>query len=662
MIVGTKTVEMKVKEAFGKENVNILPIRDVINRLKLDPGVSSPSIDAYVVSMMDLKTTGIKQDFKDAAASKHPNSKVVLVARGKSDIPEGNGIDKVLINAKAGELAAIVAGLTTQSGPIMEEVEETRIPEFVPVEEEYTKPAEEVQSKAEPERSEPEKVEELHIEEPVIQEQKAETPVFEGSGLIERVNSCQKLVDLEVLTQELKASALVKDIIRDNRQYAAIEERLQALQERINAIFMDASIPNMEEKMEKINAILVEQNNYGTRSNTIIGQRVIDIITAVAAKMSECVKQRIKELDTAIKNTYTANPKVEYVRLSAVADERANILNEIAELNEQLEKVCDMSDSFAHSIVDSMTEKSSVGSENPLIEAHLRLRHKAVISEGSFNVMKHILEASDKASSEYAQALQNLEAMYRQLVKLIDLDNESITALKDIVALLRTNKVTSMITADTPLKESMSVFVGDEGTGHTVIPYIVSKRRSRENANVLLIDFTGSAKYQNYGVDKISIDELYDGIPVKDLLIVDGTKAAFLEDINKILDILNTAAKQYRVINVVIRPAQLGIASAIVREAGVVNYIVVPSRDSLTAYKKVIAESKYENVAQRIVINKCDIEVRPVLEQLDVIDRGDIQYVKVGVLPAITECGLLGIDPTSVNSVIELTREVWTTC
>ena len=132
MIIGIKTVEMKIEKAFGKGGVSIQPISDILNRLKLDPSVASPRVDAYVVSMMDFKTAGNKQDFRDAAASKHPGNHIILVARGKCDIPEGNGIDKVLINGTPQMISAVVAGFA-QETMTAQSVPETSpsIPEFV---------------------------------------------------------------------------------------------------------------------------------------------------------------------------------------------------------------------------------------------------------------------------------------------------------------------------------------------------------------------------------------------------------------------------------------------------------------------------------------------------------------------------------------------------
>ena len=289
MVIGTKTVEMKIEKAFGKGEVSIQPISDILNRLKLDPSVASPRVDAYVVSMMDFKTAGNKQDFRDAAASKHPGNRIILVARGKCDIPEGNGIDKVLINGTPQMISAVVAGFA-QETMTAQSVPETSpsIPEFVldeePVKEETPEPVVEVEQFS---ASEP--IQELHVEQveqPAQEEEKAEP---QQSEFVSRIKECQRVVDVEALSRELKAADIVKDIVKDNKQYLAVEERLKVLQEKINSIFLDNSISSIEEKMEKIDAVLIDKDYYRSQNNTILEKRIEEIITTLVDKVKDCI-------------------------------------------------------------------------------------------------------------------------------------------------------------------------------------------------------------------------------------------------------------------------------------------------------------------------------------------------------------------------------------
>ena len=661
MIIGTKTVEMKIEKAFGKGEVSIQPISDILNRLKLDPNVASPRIDAYVVSMMDFKTAGNKQDFRDAAASKHPGNRIILVARGKCDIPEGNGIDKVLINGTPQMISAVVAGFA-QETMATQSVPETSpsIPEFVldegSVKEETPEPVVEVEQFS---TSEP--IQELHVEsiEQPAQEEEKDEP--QQSEFVSRIKECQRVVDVEALSRELKAADIVKDIIKDNKQYLAVEERLKVLQEKINSIFLDNSISSIEEKMEKIDAVLIDKDYYRSQNNTILEKRIEEIITTLVDKVKDCIYTRLNELDVAIQNTQRT-AQVDYPRLGAVVDERANVLLEISKLNEQLESIYVASDSFAREVAANMSADSANPTGNPLVDAHLRLRGSSLISEKAFDSIREIIETADRTSEEYKQAQRDLHAVYQRMMRIIELDNEALAAFRDIIALRKAVKLEDTITANTPLKQNMRIFIGDEGSGRSIIPYIVSKRKSRESANVLLVDLTGTDKYSDYGVGGISLESFYEDIPNKDLLVVKGNPADSIDEAGKLLATLTRAADYYRVINVVLKPELRLFYNILGVEAGVVNYIVTPARQHIVKYKNMISDTYIENTAQRVILNKCDIGIEPVLQQLGVIDNPRVHFVRVGNSNAIVECGLNGLDPTLVKSVLELTREVCASC
>ena len=208
----------------------------------------------------------------------------------------------------------------------------------------------------------------------------------------------------------------------------------------------------------------------------------------------------------------------------------------------------------------------------------------------------------------------------------------------------------------------MRIFIGDEGSGRSIIPYIVSKRKSRESANVLLVDLTGTDKYSDYGVGGISLESFYEDIPNKDLLVVKENPADSIDEAGKLLATLTRAADYYRVINVVLKPELRLFYNILGVEAGVVNYIVTPARQHIVKYKNMISDTYIENTAQRVILNKCDIGIEPVLQQLGVIDNPRVHFVRVGNSNAIVECGLNGLDPTLVKSVLELTREVCASC
>ena len=126
---------------------------------------------------------------------------------------------------------------------------------------------------------------------------------------------------------------------------------------------------------------------------------------------------------------------------------------------------------------------------------------------------------------------------------------------------------------------------------------------------------------------------------------------------------LTKAADYYRVINVVMSPEQKEIFDILVPDTVCVNYIVDPTSQSLDFFKDYIKETKCENVAQRVIINKCiPSTTSMILEKLDLIMNGDVHVVTIPYEPLITECSLRGVKPYEVQAVTEAFREVCKVC
>lgn len=663
MIIASKSLDTKARQAFGKDNVGISTVDNIIKRLVLDPALEKPVREAYLIGAQDIKNTKIALKMREAIANKHPNNRVILVVRGRTEFTEGNGIDRILNNPSPEELRAAVESFVSEierKGKILNNgVEGQGIPEYRPT---YESEVDDILDDTVETVPEAPAVELTPpVEERVIQPAEELPP--NPNGIVNRIKNCASVADINVLAKQLSAAEVVKDIIKDNKQYVVVEEQLRGIQEKIYAVFADPNLKSMEAKLDKVSAILVDKNALKAGNNTLIEQRVDAIITTIVSKTQELLHERLDQLDKAILSTGGKSVATDYARLAGIEDERANLLLEVTTLSGEITTIYERIDKLAREVTGDMTGTMTEMSGNPLVDAHLRLTHSNIVPEGTINAITRILETCEAGSDEFKRALRELKVMYQKLDRIITLDSESIAALNEVIALLRANKIEDTVVAETFLKKSMRIFVADSKTGRTIVPYILSRRKARQNANVLYVDLTGDSKLQNYVQDNVyTIEDFLQNERRQEFCIVTGNPADTFETAQELLVALTKAADYYRVINVVLRPEQVEIFDLLAADAKVVNYLITPEVDKLERYKEIVENTRLENVAQRVILNKCSIPVRPILERLGLLDRIDVHVAVIPYIPQIVECGILQVNPDEIATVVEGFREVCEVC
>lgn len=680
MIVCTRSLDAIARQALGKGNVAINAPDKIIEEFQIDPSTSQVTKEAFILADADLRNRKLKQKFLTNAATKHPDVRIIYVAKsGKSDIEAGNGIDAVLLKPKPEVLQQTVYKLienVTAKNDVVSAADSVpvSVEPFKPVTltknsdvvtDEFGRPVLESAEVTEEElaKSVAEKIGEDDIKE-VAQElpiQEIEPPKMDvvldekkESELISRIKSCDKVVDLAVLTRELSATILIKDIVKDNAQYVSIEDRLKAIREKVLSIYADPTIRSQEEKLDKIKALVYDKDKYMAAANTIIEQRVEDVISIIVDKTKECLDQRLHELDQAIVNLNTKPAgELSYTRVAGIMDERANLLLELQILDKEIRDIFTRTNDMAMGIASNIAEDNTNLSDSPLLNARLRLYGDSVVSDKSLDTIVNILTTADRTTEEFKSATRELIVMKNKLNKLIDLDREQITAMTQIIDYLRANNIEDNVIKENMLKKALRIYVAQEGSGRTVVPYVISKLTARTSNNVLYLDLTGTNKVADYGDALYTFDDWMQNRYKKDFCGVSGTAPTSTEGIQRLIAALVKEADYYKVINLVLTPEQKEVFELIGPDVLSINYIIEPKRTQLEFFKSFIKETQYANVGQRIVLNKCDIPLRPIIEELNVENDDNTQIVTIPNVPAIPECSLKGVRPYELASVVE---------
>lgn len=680
MIICTKAVSELCRRALGKDKIFVSDIESVTKQLVLDASIAQPPKQAFIVSEVDMVKPKLRSAFFEAAIVKHPTVKLILVARPKTQITAGNGIDIVLINPKPEAIGEAVAQLVqdiaqkAQVKSSMDYVEPTesyipkefRQPEVQEEPELPTFPEVEVAETQQPEIptvdmtgvfDKEEEDEGIMPSKPVTNEQMSE-------AIVDRIRKCNTIADVAIVGHEVTAAKVVKDLLNENNEYAAIEEKLKALEEKIYAIMIDPTISKLSDKWDKVRALTYDQAYFAAKGTSVFERKVEEIIKTLGEKTQELLKQREEEVDKAIlfyKRVDTGASAISYPRLSELMTSRSNLLLELATLQKELTTVGAVVDKLgadaSREIISSNTKATGI----PVVDNNLKARGEALTTEEGKAVIDRILEVNTQSTAKFLEMQDTVNLLEAKVKQLLSVDEEIVQLQMDVIKYLSSKQMSDTVQATSLIKNAMRIFVGAEGVGRTVVPYVMAKRRSRTNANVLYVDLTGTCKLADYGVTPMQLEDWLEEQPEKDFVAVAGDIDVTAENVESIVqrvaNALVRAADYYRVINVVIRPDQQLVFDVLAPDALYINYITDMNNRNIEVVKELLDTMTYENIVQCVIVNKCSTYEGPIISKLDLGERINVEYKRIPYIQQITECALDGVDPSCVDVVAELCVE-----
>ena len=662
MIISTNKCDALLKRALGKNQVSVIAMDKMIEQLSLDPTLTVPVRDAYVITNEDISASRVKSKFEQSVANKHPAAKVIFINKGTKPIYENGlmGVDAILQKPKPQELTKTISEIIANNS-ISESVVNDEIPYSTPIPEyhpqtttTYEQPVYEQPIYERPVEPEPESIEMPTVEEPAYQTDEVEV---KKSSLIQQIENTGKVSDVSVLVREITASNLIKDIIESNSTYAGIEEKLKSLNDVIFTIMSDGTY-SLDEKLSKIRALLHDKAFYSAKGDTIIEQRLEEVIDCICSHTSELLQTRLDEIDTSIRLSITAKEQENYTpRLAGLNEERANLIIELRKLETDIADIFRSCDMLTMSTATYLAESADSETGNENIDIILKARGSSIISDETVTAIRAALSISkDKVPTEFAQMRLKILNMVKLLGKLLDCDQEIIAAQQAVINFLKSNKVEDTVYAETLLKKSLRVYIGEAGTGRTIIPYLISRYTSRQNANVLVLDLTGQAKYTQYGIKYTALDTYLTELNQKEFMLVAGTLENSVAAAQRIVTTLLKAADYYRVINVILDNEQRELFETIAQDVLSVNFIVDTNVTHISNMREVIERCTINNVARRVIINKCDVPIRAIIDKLGLADQIEYQICTVPTVPTITDAGLNGYNPYGISAV-DLTME-----
>ena len=139
MIISTNKSDTMLKRSLGKNQTSIIAIDKMIEQFSLDPQVTNPVRDAYVVTNEDISAARLKTKFEQALATKHPAVKIIFINKSTRPIYQNGlpGLDVILQKPKPADItqaiSAVIASSTVVEAIVPQAAPTMTIPEFNPI-------------------------------------------------------------------------------------------------------------------------------------------------------------------------------------------------------------------------------------------------------------------------------------------------------------------------------------------------------------------------------------------------------------------------------------------------------------------------------------------------------------------------------------------------
>lgn len=670
MIVTTKGAAALLKKAIGKDASDVLAYKNIIESFKIDPTTFTPEREVYVVNSEDIRGKTVINQFIEALSGKHPKTKVVFIDKGmKATFLDTNipGLDLYLKNPKADVLAARINELISidlddvvrnyEKGSNLEDQEDDGFnPEDV-----FGSKEEEIIVEPEPDFIQPDPIEEEdEFEIPVV---KAEENIKTGTTFVERLEDSKRVADMTTIMKEISATALMKELIDNSSSYQDIEINLKSLDNTIFEIMSSPDYKTESERYEKVRAVLYDKSFYTAKGDTLIFQLVENIINTLCDRFLEVSDSRLNEIDRVIKRLSVENEKLgDSVRLAGLTEERANIL---AELQSLLAEITELFTSADNAIANALLActQSVVNAENGVhIRDIIAANGGVPIQESTYEAIRGTVALSQKVGETTISMREKCLVLISMMQKIMDLDRDVIMAQAAQIRLIKARNTDDLVSKHSILKSTLRMYIGLKGSGSSIIPYILSNFRSRQNANVLYLDVTGENRLSDYGITTMSLNEYMEELPEKQACYVVGSVEDTTENAQTLLNALYKAADYYKHINLIVRPDQEHILNALSVDTSSMNYIVEPTPENIDKMREIIKKTDYSDVGKRILLNKCGVSASKTLRRLDMDERVDISLVQIPYMLSVASASFEHYNPCQDSEVIYAMEEVLRKC
>jgi hypothetical protein len=644
MIYVSGSLSIFIKKAFGDKAFQT-SIDKIVSVLHLDPATSD--LDLAVVASKDLRVVKIRNEFIEAMKTKHPDVDVLCIYE-KGDTLQG--LDKcgcILREVRKANLDSVEDAVKT----VLESRDISKRDEIIiskdsitPVQEEkFATIAERVSAtlrndkKEIIEKQEIAEEEEVDLQLPEEEEVKHEVVVEEipehkvQLTLEERVKACGEFADWGLFKQLMKKDAIVRELLTENNKFYGTVNMMTALEKKILNVFKDVD-KTPEDRFDEIVEFGLQRTAYRETQNNIITEKVVNVMTIMAASAQETVKRRIDEFSKSLfsfKEQSTVFYKKDKEKLQTLIEDRINIQISIDELIKEIITLYTSMDATVAQVIDDFDK--DLPSENDFINEVYKTA-KPMFSPANMATLSSRLRRDLQQNRINLSVLENqLNELVALVFSLCEADDVIIEQQSKLIQLLEANNVEDVVIVDTILKNCLRLFIGpnDTGTRSTAITWsgILARRH-----NTLLIDLTGQPKFSEYGLESVSLNDFMSERVETSFLCVDGNIGDDMEYLSEVIRVLKTRLEYYPYVNIILNTDQIAMISELSESALSATFITDCTNRANMLVRNAMMELKLKNTAKKVVMIDAPQDALPLLTDI----TGDPLTVKLIPIPHLT--------------------------
>lgn len=668
MIVATKSVDALLKGVISPDKLMISRIDSISKSIQLDPSISTPKKELFVVSNDDIKNAKVRKEFISCVGSKHPECLIMYISKNGRELPgvDPSIFDSYLSKPKHDDVRNAFISLVeeaeskAQFNPKdeIDDVAYFSIPE--PVVENNDDFINEDDSPAVT----------LEISEEFVDAEQNKDEEKNGDfSLLTRIRQSESWAALTAICGEVNASRIVQEVSEANVTFKQSENFVSALQENITAIMSNPDYDTTE-KLTKVRSILCDKAYLKAKTNSIIEQNVESIIYAIIDKAKEEVESKTQDMNDKIIKALDRKAREEApnVRLETIISNRAKVLLELQTLDLEIKGIASKCTNVVNDTVDSIISESCSSTGSPTLDSQIKVRFGEIVPDNLLVVLDNLFNSGANVSKEFGEMSQAVSSVIKNVYALLSYYKEEVEVLGETIRFLKANNIEDTVIANTIMKKTNRLYIHNNDFDSIAITYMLSKYHSRKQNNVLLLDLSGTEVFSMFGINTTKYSDFMEKDLIEDKLLVvsvfddPGITVTTEEDCQRLETKLRQYAKHYSRIHIMCTPELQTVIDFFKNDVMSSNFMVDCYPTTISKMAKCIEANRVNNTATRVTLVNYVSDSSKICKDLNIMERYDMQLSTCEPLPEIRYCSLHKQDPYDVNSIIEGIEGVLRAC
>lgn len=481
-------------------------------------------------------------------------------------------------------------------------------------------------------------------------------PVLPQISLEEAIGNVHSTADWETFKMTLNKSTIYKKLIEENAEFQGLVNVIETLDYKIMAVWQDVSLP-AEVKFDRIKQIGLDRSVAMATANSIMTEKVINIITKITLAAKRTVEEKLESYDKAM--YMVASKKMEVTDMSQIEHSMENRAKLQFELLALARKIVDLYKTMDLLVTQELMDlDAKLPSSNAFINDMMRpIGSQIFTPKNTAELANNLLKALQDNRIVHSQLENQVNALIETMFELFEKDSEIINYQQNMIAMLRAHHVEDAVIVDSVIKNMLRVFTGADGTGRssTAITWcgILSRRQ-----NCLLIDLTGKDKFSEYGITPMTLEDFMRERVQKQFLCVTASSIPTPDYLQTVIEELKTRLDYYPYVNLIMDPDDIEGIEQVSPDALSIHYVCNCTKQSMAIVKKTIQSHTYPNIARKLVMIDPPISPLAIADSLGV-DPTLFKLIMLPNVPNIRACAIQHDRPYEYEEVVRIFEEAF---